>query len=388
MQSVSVSHRYPLMAKRLCSNCGLCNHPQYETQVEDICAFHEDKTAAQEITIHGRERSLQNDEAWFGVTQQMYAARLKRPEPKGQTGGSVLTILTRLLETQQVDAVLVSRRNPDNSATPVLIRDPADLQQCAGSRWDMVPLLDVIPDIQELGIKRLAVVGVGCQISALRAIEAQLGLDKLFVIGLICTDNMTQPNWQKFIKATSRNPRTVRKLEFMPDFRVWFWHEDGSIEKVLFFELRLDKLEDVFPGACLACFDQINGLADLTVGYMAAPVGWQWFLVRNDRGAALFDLIRKDLEFTAFVDSGDRIDAMKRLLKYLGKPPLVLPRLLARLIDLQIQQFGPKGLEFARLVIEQKQTRNWHQLKTTAPDVLKKLLPKHGQKILDRFNLK
>jgi len=388
MPSVPATSRYPLMERRTCSNCGLCNHPQFEAQVESVCAFSQDQSTAQEILIHGRGRDLKSDEAWFGVMQSMYAARLTTHRPEGQSGGAVLTALERLFAAGKIEAVLTSRRNPDNSGSPVLVTRAVDLAQHSGSRWDMVPLLDALPEIQRLGIKRLAVVGVGCQITALRAIEHQLGLEKLYVLGIICTDNMTQPNWQKFIKTTSRNPRTVRKLEFMPDFRVWFWHEDGSIEKVLFFELRLDKLEDVFPGACLSCFDQINGLADLTVGYMAAPVGWQWFLVRNQTGAEIFDLLKPNLQFTDFVDSGDRIDAMKRLLKYLGKPPLVLPRFLARLIDLRIQQSGPKGLEFARLVIEQKQTRNWHFLKNTAPDLLKKLIPGHTQVILNRFGLR
>ncbi len=388
MQNLPVVQDYPLMDKRLCSNCGLCNHAQYEQQVTEICAFSQDQTPQREQQIHGRERNLTNDEAWFGVMQAMYAARMRQTLPEGQSGGAVLTILQRLLRTGQVEAVLTVAQNPDNSGRPILVTKPEDLVQGAGSRWDMVPLLDIVPEIQARGLKRLAVVGVGCQISALRAIETQLGLEKLFVVGIICTDNMTHPNWQKFIKTTSRNPKTVRKLEFMPDFRVWFWHEDGSIEKVLFFELRLDKLESVFPGACLSCFDQINGLADLTVGYMAAPVGWQWFLVRNAQGAELFELVRPDLEFTAFIDSGDRLDAAKRLLKYLGKPPLVLPRLFARIIDARIQASGPKGLEFARLVIEQKQTRNWHHLKTFTPELLKKLIPAHTQTILNRYGLK
>ncbi len=379
---------YPLMAKRLCSNCGLCADPTFEAQVDHTCAFIQDRVSEAEIRIHGRTRSLDHDEAWFGVVQSMYAAKMRAPRAPGQSGGSILTILERLLASGQVDGVLTSRRNADNTGSPILITRVQDLAQCAGSRWDMVPLLEAIPQIQQQGIKRLAVVGVGCQITALRAIEAQLGLEKLYVLGVICTDNMTQPNWQKFIKTISRTPKTVCKLEFMSDFRVWFWHENGSIEKVSFFEMRMDKLESVFPRACLSCFDQINGLADLTVGYMAAPIGWQWFLVRNQTGAELFNLIRDDLEFTSFVDTGDRIDAMKRLLKYLDKPPMVLPRILARIVDARIQQSGPKGLEFARLVIENKQTRNWHFLKNNMPQKLRALIPVHTQKILDRYGLK
>jgi 3,8-divinyl protochlorophyllide a 8-vinyl-reductase (ferredoxin) len=379
---------YPLMQRRLCSNCGACAQPHYEDQVEDLCGFQTDVVTPLEPKLHGRPRDLNSDEAYFGVFQKMYAAKLKNPKEEAQTNGTITTILERLLEQDKVDAVLVTQKNSNNTGTPVLVRSKTELQNCKGSRWDMVPLLDAVPEIQKQGIKRLAVVGVGCQISTLRALEVQLGLEKLYVIGLVCTDNMTAPNWKRFIKATSRTPWSVRKLEFMPDFRVWFWHEDGSIEKVSYFELRMDKLQDCFPDACLSCFDQMNALADLTVGYMAVPLAWQWLLVRNERGQELFDLIAADLDHTEFIDSGDRIDAMKRLLKYLGKPPTVLPRLLARILDNRIQSSGPKGLEFARLVVENKQTRNWYFLKQKYPEKLAKIIPPHTQQILDRYSLK
>jgi hypothetical protein len=32
----------------------------------------------------------------------------------------------------------------------------------------------------------------------------------------------------------------------------------------------------------MSCFDYVNGLADLVVGYMGAPFGWQWIVVRNE----------------------------------------------------------------------------------------------------------
>lgn len=388
MTQTSLGPTYPLLQDRICSNCGLCFHAQYQAQVESICEFAEDQVSGREAAIHGRVRNLATDELYFGVFRSMHAARMRVPREGVQGSGAVSAILERLLRAGSVDAVLTSRRNPDNTGTPVLIRDPAELKETGGSRWDLVPILDLVPEIKKQGIRRLAVVGVGCQIGALRAIEASLGLEKLYVLGLVCTDNMTLANWQRLVRATSRSPRTVRKLEFMADFRVWFWHEDGSIEKVSYFELPMDRLRGCFPEACKSCFDQMNGLADLTVGYMAADLGWQWFVVRNETGEALFELIRADLEYGKFTDRGNRLEAMKRILRYLGKPAATLPSWFARLINLQIEQFGPRGLEFARLAIENKQTRNWYYLKTHHPEKLKKLIPRSTQAILDYYKLK
>ncbi|AGY60333.1 Coenzyme F420 hydrogenase/dehydrogenase, beta subunit C-terminal domain [Gloeobacter kilaueensis] len=387
MTQAPIGPTYPLLQKRICSNCGLCNHPRYEAQVEAICPFSADQVSGCEAALHGRERNLHTDELYFGVFRSMHAARLRTARPDAQTGGAVTAILERLLTSGKVEAVLTARRNPDNTGTPVLVRDPAELRRCGGSRWDLVPVLDLVPEIKKQGIRRLAVVGVGCQISALRAIEAQLGLEQLYVVGLVCTDNMTYANWQRLIAAISRSPRSVTKLEFMADFRIWLWHEDGSIEKLSYFELPMSKLRGCFPSACTSCFDQINGLADLSVGYMAADIGWQWLIVRNGRGAEMFDLISGDLEFGRFNDRGNRTEAMKQILRYLGKPALTLPSFLAQLFTWQVEHFGPRGLEFARLAIENKQTRNWYFLKTQYPEKLNKLLPRYVRAILDNYKL-
>ncbi|UFP94537.1 Coenzyme F420 hydrogenase/dehydrogenase, beta subunit C-terminal domain [Gloeobacter morelensis] len=388
MTQAPIGPAYPLLQNRTCSNCGLCFHSQFEAHVEEICPFEDDRVSGREAQLHGRSRRLSGDELYFGVFRSMHAARLGTPRPDSQTGGAVSTLLERLLDSGKVEAVLTTRRNPDNTGTPVLVRNAAELAHTGGSRWDLAPILDLVPEVKRQGIRRLAVVGVGCQVSALRAIEAQLGLEKLYVVGLVCTDNMTFANWQRLIKTTSRSPLTVKKLEFMADFRIWFWHENGAIEKVSYFEMPMDKLRGCFPQACLSCFDQTNGLADLSVGYMAADIGWQWFLVRNEQGEALFNLLRDDLEIGRFTDRGNRTEAMKQILRYLGKPAITLPSLLAQLFTWQVEHFGPRGLEFARLAVENKQTRNWHYLKTHRPDKLKKLIPRHVQAMLDQYRLK
>ena len=64
----------------------------------------------------------------------------------------------------------------------------------------------------------------------------------------------------------------------------------GSVETVPFFGLKTNQLKDVFAPSCMSCFDYVNSLADLVVGYMGAPFGWQWIMVRNDRGQEMLDL--------------------------------------------------------------------------------------------------
>jgi coenzyme F420 hydrogenase subunit beta len=90
----------------------------------------------------------------------------------------------------------------------------------------------------------------------------------------------------------------------MQDFNVHFKHEDGSSEKVPFFGLNTKELKDVFAPSCLSCFDYVNSLADLVVGYMGAPFGWQWIVVRNDTGQEMLDLVTDQLKYSAGDVSG------------------------------------------------------------------------------------
>ena len=77
----------------------------------------------------------------------------------------------------------------------------------------------MLEQVEQSGMKRLLVIGVGCQIQALRAVEDKLGLEKLYVLGTPCVDNVTRAR----AAEVSRNqpaapPKRVVHYEFMQDF--------------------------------------------------------------------------------------------------------------------------------------------------------------------------
>lgn len=47
------------------------------------------------------------------------------------------------------------------------------------------------------------------------------------------------------------------------DYRVHLKHMDGSFEKIPYFCLPSNDLNDVIAPSCYSCFDYVNGLADL-----------------------------------------------------------------------------------------------------------------------------
>ena len=110
---------------------------------------------------------------------------------------------------------------------------------------------------------------------------------------------------------SSDDPETVLHYEFMQDYQVHFKHLDGRIEQVPYFSLNSQELsEGVIAKSCMSCFDYVNGLADIVVGYMGVP--WldvpmtghpQHVVVRNSNGEEMLDLIRPELEVCAFLSA-------------------------------------------------------------------------------------
>jgi coenzyme F420 hydrogenase subunit beta len=375
-------------AKELCSECGLCD-TYYIHYVKEACAFLNQQIAELEAMAHGRSRDLDNEDEWyFGVSQDMMAARRIEPIPGAQWTGIVSTIACEMLERGLVEGVVCVQNSPDDrfQPMPVIARTPEEVLAARVNKPTLSPNLSILEQVERSGMKRLLAIGVGCQIQALRAVQAELGLEKLYVLGTPCVDNVTREGLQKFLETTSKSPDTVVHYEFMQDFRVHFKHEDGSIEKVPFFGLNTKKLKDVFAPSCLSCFDYVNSLADLVVGYMGAPFGWQWIVVRNDIGREMLDLVRPLLETQAVSSSGDRRQAVQQSIPAYEKG-VTLPMWAAKLMGVVIERIGPKGLEYARFSIDSHFTRNYLYVRRTHPEKLDDHVPEFAKRIVGQYQL-
>jgi len=385
-KALKPSSRRP--AKELCSECGLCD-TYYVHYVKDACAFINQQIAELETQTHTRSRNLDDpDELYFGVNQGMIAARKTQPIEGAQWTGIVSTIAIEMLTKGLVEGVVCVQNTKEDrfQPMPVIARTPEDILKARVNKPTLSPNLSVLEQIEQSGMKRLLVIGVGCQIQALRAVEKQLGLEKLYVLGTPCVDNVTRAGLQKFLDTTSKSPETVVHYEFMQDFRVHFKHEDGSTETVPFFGLKTNQLKDVFAPSCMSCFDYVNSLADLVVGYMGAPFGWQWIVVRNNTGQEMLNLVQEQLQTQAVMSKGDRTSAVQQSIPAYDKG-VTLPMWAAKLMGVVIEKIGPKGLEYARFSIDSHFTRNYLYLKRHYPEKLAQHVPEFAKKIVAQYRL-
>ena len=375
-------------AKELCSECGLCD-TYYIHYVKEACAFLNQQIADLEAEAHGKSRDLnQENDLYFGVHQEMMAAKKKQAIPGAQWTGIVSTIACEMLDRGLVEGVVCVQNTAEDrfQPQPILARTTEEILAAKVNKPTLSPNLSVLEEIEKSGMKRLLVIGVGCQIQALRAVEKKLGLEKLYVLGTPCVDNVTRSGLQKFLETTSRSPETVVHYEFMQDFRVHFKHEDGSIEMVPFFGLKTNKLKDVFAPSCMTCFDYVNSLADLVVGYMGAPFGWQWIMVRNDTGKEMLELVKDQLDTQDVMSSGDRKQAVQNSIPAYDKG-VTLPMWAAKMMGVVIEKIGPKGLEYARFSIDSHFTRNYLYVKRNYPEKLASHVPEYAKKIVEQYKL-
>ncbi|MDJ0745265.1 MAG: Coenzyme F420 hydrogenase/dehydrogenase, beta subunit C-terminal domain [Xenococcaceae cyanobacterium MO_167.B27] len=375
-------------AKELCSECGLCD-TYYIHYVKEACAFLNQQIAELEKEAHGRSRDLDNeDDLYFGVSQEMMAARKKQPIEGAQWTGIVSTIACEMLNQGLVEGVVCVQNTKEDrfQPMPIIATTPEEVLAAKVNKPTLSPNLSVLEQIEQSGMKRLLVIGVGCQIQALRTVEKKLGLEKLYVLGTPCVDNVSREGLQKFLETTSKSPDTVVHYEFMQDFRIHFKHEDGSIEKVPFFGLKTNKLKDVFAPSCMSCFDYVNSLADLVVGYMGAPFGWQWIVVRNDTGKQMLELVKDQIDTQPVTSKGDRKQAVQQSIPAYDKG-VTLPMWAAKAMGVVIDKIGPKGLEYARFSLDSHFTRNYLYVKRNHPEKLEAHVPEYAKKIVEQYKL-
>jgi 3,8-divinyl protochlorophyllide a 8-vinyl-reductase (ferredoxin) len=393
--------------EKLCSLCGLCMVKSWPAQ-ESIqsCVFTSGWLGSREKILFGRERRADNpDELLFGIARERLVARMKNPLPNIQFTGIITGIAQKAFETGLVDAVVTLHRSPDDYflPVPVLARSTEDILAGGGSKPVLAQTLTSLEKACRQGIKRLLVIGASCHVENLREFQRRFpylqDID-LFVVGIPCTDNVHPKHFRSIFSKIARSHETVRHYEFMQDFTVHLRHVDGTLERVPFFSLPKEiNSAELVTACCRSCFDYLNGLADITVGYIGAPLDiekmYQWVLVRTEKGEQLRRLIADGLETYPETSEGDRTamvsqyalrytkDGAAQAIKMSGSMSLEDGFALAE----HMYTSGPRGLEFVRYAIETHVIRNYYFVRQNYPEKLPTLVPGYVYTVLEAYGL-
>lgn len=348
-----------------------------------------------EQQVHGRQRDpARGDEQYFGPLRAMYRAAMKQAPAGAQWTGITTRIAERLLDTGAAEAVLTMRADASDrwKPEPVLVRSAAELANCRGMRMGYAPLLSLLEPAAREGIRRIAIIGIPCQVYALRALEKELGFERLYVIGTPCSDNTTTENFHRFLALLEDAPERITYLEFRADYHVELRYDDGRQRTIPFLQLPLSDLpKDFFPLTCRTCVDYTNTLADITVGYMGGE-GQQWLLVRNERGEQMLNLLGDEVQLSTTGSAGKRLGAVKGFLKNTvraagGLPLRKMPDWLRPVVGWLMPRIGPRGLEFARARVEMKAIETIIHLRRERPARIKSMVPDHVWPLVRAYGL-
>lgn len=379
----------------LCTDCGVSRLGDGK-DCGVACQFIQPDYDGLERAAHGRVTDpAQGDERFFGVTHQMLRARLTPAATGAQWTGLTTALAAQLLRSGVVDAVLATAPDPDDrwKPRPVIVTDADAMATCRGMRMGFGPLLALLEPARAQGFRRIAVVGIPCQIYALRALEKSLDFDAITVIGTPCSDNTTTENFHHFLSLLDTQPETISYLEFRPDFKVELRFDDGRPTRLVpFLSLPISDLpDDFFPMTCKTCVDYTNRLADITVGYMGGD-GDQWLIVRNARGAAALAALGDAVQTRALSDKGKRESAVRGFMANTeraagGMPLRRMPNWLRPIVSFLQPRIGPRGLEFARARVEMKAIETILHLRRAHPARIKNMVPEHVWRVAARYGL-
>ncbi|KAL7540031.1 hypothetical protein ACHAWF_006575, partial [Thalassiosira exigua] len=430
-------------AREHCSRCGLCE-TRHVVRVSDACAFLGDgmrrNVDGLEGKVHGRQRELGGmvwegegggveaaEEARFGVlSRPMELARGKGVDG-AQWTGVVTGIAVSMLEVGMVDAVVCIASGSDETdgdngwsqPEPILARTVEDVLRGRGVKPALAPSLRVLSELDESPeIRRLLFCGVGCAVQAFRAIQGDLNLDEVYVLGTNCADNSPTPeDAREFLRqgipaATGSDDGAILGYEFAQDFRVHVKKggggraSDPSYVRTPYFCLPGEVAEFAIADSCLACFDYTNALADVVVGYMGAPLdpsgqmdkSYQTLTVRNARGEAMvrtaLEAGRLEVGLEATGKGGHEKFAMATVAsdnlvqKMVGGDTKKegMPRILGEIMASVMTAVGPKGVSFARYSVDYHVLRNYlHVLDVWGEDAAVKMVPEYCAKIVDKY---
>lgn len=239
----------------------------------------------------------------------------------GQDGGFVGAMLIWLLEHDYIDAALTSFLEPGDAdgglswkAKPGIARTREEVLASAGSRYTYSANPLALKQAQEEGIKRLALVGMGCQSSVPPIMwtrkAGKIGKPFLFNIGLLCSKTFDDAIFPELFEAKYGLKREdMVKMNIKGVFQIWM--RDGS-----YHEVDLKECHAWTREGCKMCPDFAAEHADISTGGIGVDNAWTLCVVRTELGEEVMNRMIADGSVIARPAQEDA-EAM-RLLKLLS----------------------------------------------------------------------
>lgn len=269
-----------------CIRCGLCYFvcPRSYLPVKILNMVQEN---ASEI----------KDSTKIGYYIEAYSARTKIKEISEicQDGGISSTCIHYLLEKKKIDlAIGAKMSNTLWRPEPLLIKNKEDILSSAGTKYVNNPNLQLLNE-NELTGNKIAVVGVPCQMQALLKSKIyNIGFPSLnnieYRIGIFCMESFSYESLLNICKKLDIDINNAKKMDINKG-KFFIYTKKGDELNIPIKEISHLARED-----CEICYDLTSESADISIGSIGSPSGWNTVLIRTERGKELYnELIKSKL---------------------------------------------------------------------------------------------
>lgn len=235
-------------------------------------------TPESELRLFGRRR--EPSERWLGIYDYVLAAWATREDVyrHSASGGGTTALLQAAQKCLGLDCLVVAGRElerPWRAASAVCF-DPEQMVNYTQSTYQLFPHLSVLKELfRENPSYRVGVVGVACQVQALRKLQrmdsrwGEIMREQVkFIIEIACSSNTTPAGTETLITDVMHTPLgSVTDIRFRDgDYpgQVVVSLKGGEKRSVPFWQL-VRHFKDYKTHRCLSCGDWLSGLADISV---------------------------------------------------------------------------------------------------------------------------
>ena len=194
----------------------------------------------------------------------------------GQDGGATSTILQSLLEKGTIDCAVVAGVDENGHSTAKIITTGEEVLQTAGSKYAMTSGAANLKEAVE-NYENVAIVGTPCQAQAARLLQDNMSDNIKVIISLFCSKSFTNYGLDKFVSEKfNTGLKRVKKMSFSKGTLTISADQEYTVSEA--------EIAKIGRKGCTTCMDFTGYHADISVGAIGSPAGWNTIIARTQNG--------------------------------------------------------------------------------------------------------